>query len=218
MDYIVEHSNVTTEVNVVPFRNGHLDIDVENGYLIERVPIAEAIRLANGSNMDNNAKAIITLAEDFPIEIRQQCPPFIYCVDGRFLRTQILIGPAGSVTPLHQDLFENLYTTVTGCKRIILFEPSAPVYRCSPFSKLPNFAQVDPENPDYIRFSKFVNAQPYIVDLQPGETLYIPALWWHHLRNTKPTIAVSFWWGYGWRIIPTWGGAMYKKLANYIRS
>lgn len=123
LDYIVIHSNITTEVNVVPFRNGHLDIDVKNGYLIERIPIAEAVRSANGSNMDNNAKTIVTLIEDFPINIRQLCPPFIYCADGRFLRTQILIGPTGSVTPLHQDLFENLCTTITGCKRIILFEP-----------------------------------------------------------------------------------------------
>lgn len=26
-----------------------------------------------------------------------------------------------------------------------------------------------------------------IVDLQPGETLYLPAGWWHHIENLTPT-------------------------------
>lgn len=216
MDYITEYSHNTTRVNAVPFKNWRLDMDEKKSCSIQRISISEAMKAVNEINLSNDAKAIVTPLDDLPLEIQKQCPPYNYCADGSFLRTQILIGPTGTVTPLHQDLFENLYTTVVGCKQILLFEPSAPVYRCSPFSKLPNFAQVNPENPDYSRFKKFQQAQPYIVDLQPGETLYIPALWWHHLRNTKPTIAVSFWWGYSWRLFPAWVGAVYRKLANHV--
>ena len=37
-------------------------------------------------------------------------------------------------------------------------------------------------------------AHPLHVTLLPGETLYLPAGWWHHVRQaTETTIAVNWW-------------------------
>lgn len=37
-------------------------------------------------------------------------------------------------------------------------------------------------------------AHPIHVNLLPGETLYLPAGWWHHVRQaTETTIAVNWW-------------------------
>jgi lysine-specific demethylase 8 len=210
MEYIAENF-ATEEVGVVPLKNGQLDLNTERGSRIERLTVAESmLSITEGKLKDG--WAIGSALEDFPSEMQQQSPAPVYCSNGKFLRARVFLGPSGLVTSLHQDLFDNLYTTVKGCKRVTLFAPRASVYRHPPFSKLPNHAQADPEKPDYDRFPKFQQAQPYIVDLMAGETLYIPALWWHHLRNMQPTIAVSFWWSRGWMLPIVWVAAMYKKM------
>jgi hypothetical protein len=77
---------------------------------------------------------------------------------------------------------------------------------------MPNHAHVDPEKPDYERCPKFRDAQPYVVELVAGETLFIPSLWWHHLRNLEPSMALNFWWSTGWKLPIAWAMAMTKKV------
>ena len=36
-------------------------------------------------------------------------------------------------------------------------------------------------------------AHPMILDVKAGETLYLPAGWWHHVRQTGLTIALNWW-------------------------
>jgi jumonji domain-containing protein 7 len=31
------------------------------------------------------------------------------------------------------------------------------------------------------------------IDLQPGEILYMPAGWFHHIKNMGPTVMVNHW-------------------------
>ena len=101
-----------------------------------------------------------------------------------------------------------------GEKTILLFPPSSPVYANSRFSKLPNHAQVDPENPDYIKYPKFREAKGYRINLKAGECLYIPSLWWHYLHTRETTIALSFWWTEGWMTPIARIAAWYKKVRN----
>lgn len=44
---------------------------------------------------------------------------------------------------------------------------------------------------DYMKFNKY--AHPVHVKLQPSEILYIPALWYHRVSQTKLTISVNYW-------------------------
>ena len=39
----------------------------------------------------------------------------------------------------------------------------------------------------------FEHAQYIEVELQVGEMLFIPKLWWHHVRTLENSIAVNFW-------------------------
>ncbi len=202
-----------TEAGVVRLKNGELDLNTERGSKTERLTVGETIQSIMQGKLDNGW-VIASPVEAFPPVLQQDYAPPAYCADGQFLRARIFLGPSGTVTSLHQDLFENLYITVKGKKRITLFSPSSPVYRYPPFSKLPNHAQVDPEQPDYEKFPRLKNAQPYIVELAAGETLYIPAFWWHHLRNTEPSVTISFWWSQGWKLWIARAAALYKKMRN----
>jgi len=161
-------------------------------------------------------RVIASPLESFPKKIKQDYVIPEYCAGGKFLRSRIYIGPGGVVTPLHQDLPENLYVMVKGKKRIILYPPEDKkyLYPNSLFSRHPNFSRTDPERPDYQKFPKSKYAQPCVVELCAGEALFIPSFWWHHLRNLEPSISINFWWSRGWKLVLAWTAAAYKKRRN----
>jgi hypothetical protein len=44
------------------------------------------------------------------------------------------------------------------------------------------------------KFPEFFENAKYIeVELKVGEMLFIPKLWWHHVRTLENSIAVNFW-------------------------
>jgi len=48
---------------------------------------------------------------------------------------------------------------------------------------------VDPINPDMDRYPEFANVRSLEVTLGPGDVLYLPSLWFHHVRQTHACIA-----------------------------
>ena len=82
-----------------------------------------------------------------------------------------------------------------GYKRIILYstDDNDNVY---PYETrlLFNTSKVDPYNPDYKQYPYFKNAVGYMCYLKPGDMLYIPPKWWHHVVSLSPSFSVSFWW------------------------
>ncbi|KAF6208129.1 hypothetical protein GE061_016579 [Apolygus lucorum] len=104
-------------------------------------------------------------------------------------------GPANTLTPLHHDPKHNLLCQVVGTKRILLFSPKDSEF-LYPHDEtlLNNTAQVDPYHPDKAKFPKFEHAVIYYCNLRPGEMLYIPPKWWHHVVSLDVSFSVSFWW------------------------
>jgi hypothetical protein len=80
---------------------------------------------------------------------------------------RLWIGPAGTVSDVHFDLGHNLFTQIVGRKHFRLFapSPSAPLHGHS----------ID-------------------VDLHPGEILFLPQLWWHHVRALDASVSLSSFW------------------------
>ncbi|KAH0947500.1 hypothetical protein HN011_003656 [Eciton burchellii] len=105
------------------------------------------------------------------------------------------LGPANTVSPLHYDRYNNLLCQVFGYKRIILYPPNETEYLYPHESRLlENTAQVDPLKPDYIKWPNFCKANKMTFYLKPGEMLYIPPKWWHHVTALTPSFSISFWW------------------------
>ncbi len=51
--------------------------------------------------------------------------------------------------------------------------------------------------PDFTRFPKFHEALAAAVfaELGPGDAIYIPPLWWHHVESLEPfNVLVNYWW------------------------
>lgn len=209
MDYFADNFG-EVKAEVYRLKGDQCVVNTEQGSVTEPIPLRECIGPIK-ANMLDGGWAIASSVDLFPAKLKQDYTAPSYCADGRFLRSVAFIGPRGSVSPLHQDLPENIYVMIKGKKRITLFSPWDSVYPNSRLSKLPNHSQINAEAPDYDRFPKLAQAQPYVVELEAGETLFIPSLWWHHLRNMEPSIAMNFWWSQGWKLPIAWAAAMYKK-------
>lgn len=104
-------------------------------------------------------------------------------------------GPEGTVSPLHFDPKHNLLSQVIGSKQIFLYPPEASscLYPHEG-TLLSNTAQIDPEAPDYKKFPALEEVRALKCILRPGDALYIPPRWWHHVRSLSTSFSVSFWW------------------------
>jgi ribosomal protein L16 Arg81 hydroxylase len=97
-------------------------------------------------------------------------------------------GPAGTVTPLHHDLLNILMAQVTGRKRITMISPDqTPLL----YNETGVYSEVDPERPDFDRFPRFRNVTMTRFVLRPGEVLFVPVGWWHHVEALDISITVS---------------------------
>ncbi|MBL8938258.1 MAG: cupin-like domain-containing protein [Archangium sp.] len=98
------------------------------------------------------------------------------------------VGPGGTVTPLHHDTANNLFCQVRGRKRFILIDPAnAELLR----DVLSYYSLIDAENFDVRRFPYLAHVERLTVTLGPGEALFLPAGWWHHVRALSPSLSVS---------------------------
>ena len=101
----------------------------------------------------------------------------------------------------HFDLRENVACVVAGHRRFTLFPPSqTPNLYPGPFELTlsgPPVSMVELEQPDLDAYPRFANALEHalVADLEPGDALYIPYFWWHHVRALDDfNVLVNYWW------------------------
>jgi len=102
-------------------------------------------------------------------------------------------------TQTHHDPDHNLACVIAGRRRFLLFPPEqvGNLY-VGPLHTPPPLSLVDPEAPDLARFPKFRDAiaAAQVADLEPGDALFMPRYWWHHVTSLAPYNAmVNYWWG-----------------------
>lgn len=104
-------------------------------------------------------------------------------------------------TAAHNDLPRNLACVVAGRRRFTLFptDQIANLYIGPVDFTLAGqpISLVDFANPDLDRFPRFAEAMIHaeVADLGPGDALYMPSLWYHHVESLDPFgVMVNFWW------------------------
>lgn len=110
---------------------------------------------------------------------------------GATIQHEIFFGGDGSVFPILH--FDALYlhthiTQICGSKEFFLFPPeqSPCMYPRPENSK---FSSVNVVSPDYGLHPRFRQARPWHATLDPGETIFFPAGWWHYTRIHGPCIS-----------------------------
>jgi hypothetical protein len=107
-------------------------------------------------------------------------------------------------TPTHLDEWNNLGCVVGGRRRFTLFPPEqiTNLY-IGPLDFAPTGAPmslVRLHEPDFGRFPRFREALAHALsaELEAGDAIFIPPLWWHHVESLdRFNVLVNYWWHAG---------------------
>lgn len=107
----------------------------------------------------------------------------------------------------HHDVPDNLACVAAGRRRFTLFPPDqvGNLY-VGPLDFTPAgqaISLVDLAAPDFERFPRLADAldAARVVELEAGDALFIPSLWWHQVEALEPfNVLVNYW----WRDLPAW--------------
>ena len=117
----------------------------------------------------------------------------------------------------HYDVARNIACVVAGTRRVTIFPPEQleNLYM-GPFEHTmagPTVSMVDFHAPDHARYPRFREAQAAAMTatLEPGDAIYIPTLWWHHIESFGEfNLLVNHWWK------PDHAGADFEALLTSI--
>ncbi|MDE2250954.1 MAG: cupin-like domain-containing protein [Gammaproteobacteria bacterium] len=115
----------------------------------------------------------------------------------------------------HYDMPDNLACVAVGRRRFTLFPPAElPNLYVGPLDFTPAGQQVslvDFAAPDYAEFPRFAEAltRASVAELEAGDALYIPGMWWHHVEALEAcNVLVNYW----WQRVPAYAGAPASAL------
>ena len=101
----------------------------------------------------------------------------------------------------HYDFPDNLACVVAGDRRFTLFPPEqiGNLY-VGPVDRTPSgqaISLVDFADPDLDRYPRFAEALAHACTcaMQPGDAIFIPSLWWHHVEAMSSlNLLINYWW------------------------
>jgi len=153
---------------------------------------AKLRKTSDGRNYPRNTKIQPSSLKKLDIKY----PPFKLPSQG-FMLPSLWFGATSSSTPLHADCCDNFAVMIAGTKRWTLAPPSEarvlhPV--CNGglcwVKELPH-ADEDAKSTKEKNIIK--KTQLVAFDLNPGEMLFLPEGWFHHIENVVPTVMINFW-------------------------
>ncbi len=137
------------------------------------------------------------------------------------------LGGAGTITPLHYDTYARSHGVVHGEKLFMLFPPDFRHLRLlQPYPVRSNtgwYSTVGAGPLDPALFPRLAKTRPVRALCGPGDFLYLPPCWWHHVSiPSKPTISVSatfypkaaYFYYYHWRLRFSRWLARHPRLLN----
>jgi len=187
------------------FKTEHGDLEIEvDG---ETMRLGDLVDRIEESTEDSPAPYLRNQAlSEWPPELFAEVVPMPSCtrpnwLESRFFPSrrpltypEVYIGGRGARFPvLHYD---GLHThaflmQLYGDKEYIVFSPEQTAYMY-PSDDDPNKSRIDDVlEPDLTAYPLFDQAQGARFRLHPGETLFVPAGWWHTARILSPSVTVS---------------------------
>ena len=156
---------------------------------------AELERQAGAASPDTLAVQSVSAGRVFPAFAAANPMPLLPGVDPR------LWFGTSAIVATHNDQVENLACVAAGRRRFTLFAPEqvANLYM-GPFHITPAgpaVSMVHVTDPDLERFPRFADAlaAARTAELEPGDAIYIPYGWYHHVEGLSPlNLLVNYWW------------------------
>lgn len=187
----------------IPVEIGTLKSSKDKGWcerlLTLREFISEYLQPSNRGSIASDRVCYLAqhaLFEQLP-SLKNDFTPPRFCRLGVLRRTNAWLGTRDTVTPLHFDSYHNIFVQVGGSKRVKLIDPDfcdkLYVSKQGGLESQGNVSQVDVEDPDLKRFPLFRDVKVLECVVHPGDILFIPKGWWHHVRSLTTSFSVNFW-------------------------
>ena len=163
------------------------------------------------ASVSQGLNKLLTLDDSGAPGVAMQSAPVAGCLPGFLdrhavpflseqIKPRIWIGNRVT-TPAHFDEYHNIACVVCGARRFTLFAPDqiGNLY-IGPLDYAPTGAAISmarldrPDDPRYPRLKQALE-HAIVADLEPGDAIYIPPMWWHHVASLKKLNAlVNYWW------------------------
>jgi hypothetical protein len=188
-----------------------------------------------GHNFERRAQRIATSLDQLLDLLEVESPPSLYvgalplpASMPTFVGTNPLELIDASVAPrlwlcnrvtvqTHYDLSNNLAAVVSGRRRFTLFPPEQLVnLYVGPLEFTlagQPISMVKLDQPDHARYPLFQEAlrESQVAELEPGDALFIPYMWWHHVESLdRFNVLVNYWWD----DTPPWNGSPFEALLH----
>ncbi|XP_038078293.1 bifunctional peptidase and (3S)-lysyl hydroxylase Jmjd7-like [Patiria miniata] len=207
-DAVYQDKFVMPEERLMPFRS-FLDIVEGKSPLSQQAGSRSGVFYVQKQNSN-----LLSEFRDIIDDVETELPWASEALGKRPDAVNFWMGEAKAVTSMHKDHYENLYCVISGEKDFILHPPTdlpfipydtypAARYRVSDNSNFDLISEpevgsvpwipLDPVQPDLVRWPEYGQSRPVHCTVRAGEVLYLPSLWFHHVRQRHGTIAVNFW-------------------------
>jgi ribosomal protein L16 Arg81 hydroxylase len=181
-------------VEVMTRRDANTAYEIESDRHRTRMKFSEYISLVTATGQGNDIYLVAN--NDFfgmpnADTLLNEVPRLDQYLDWRAPARQVFFwfGPAGTVTPLHHDLMNVMLAQIRGRKRLTLISPEQTPWV---YNTVGVYSAVDCERPDLNRHPLFGKVRKIQLDLYPGEVLFIPVGWWHHVRALDLSMTVTY--------------------------
>jgi len=152
----------------------------------------EAIRYYMRSLGENMRKEVSDIWKTYP-ELSKDfhVPACVPMVMERYFSSCLRISSADIQMWTHYDIMDNVLCQISGSKKVVLWAPEETnnLYIHGSSSNV-----LDIDKPDLAKFPKFAKANRLEGILNPGEFIFIPALWFHNVLTLTPCISVNVFW------------------------
>lgn len=106
-----------------------------------------------------------------------------------------------TLSPCHYDAQSNIACCVVGKRKATLFPPEQ-IHNLYPGPLDlnpggPAITMVDFDNPDFEKYPRYRNAiaAGQVAELEAGDALFIPCMWWHQIAALSPfNVLINYWW------------------------
>jgi hypothetical protein len=113
---------------------------------------------------------------------------------------RIWLGHASNVSA-HYDTMDNVACVVAGARRFTLYPPESidrlyigPIDHTMAGQPVSLAASAPADDERFPRFRE-VRDQALVAELEPGDAIYVPKLWWHQVEATGSfNVLVNYWW------------------------
>lgn len=201
-------------------RLGYNDDLTGFNFTMERKPLAEVLSILDNDSV--NPAAPVCYVGSTTID---KCLPGLrdendMDLGGRQALASIWIGNR-AIIGAHFDALYNIACVAAGRRRVTLFPPEEidNLY-IGPLDPTPAgqpVSLVDFNNWDSAKHPRFAAAmeRALVAELGPGDALYIPSAWWHHVESLDTfNVLVNYW----WRNSPSFMGNPMDALAHALLS